>query len=639
LLLTVAADGTASDVTLANEVPSQSYQPFGATADVGAALLLGFRSALPFTREELGLQIYLAARGQALLAPAVDAMCGPETVANNAPQLAWEWWDGVSWEELDVTGDETRNMTQSGQAYVKVPGQIPAVPARAMLSGPTFAPPTLDDIVALTDAERGVLRASTSTDTVSELALLKPDDLRALLSIPDDAAGKARAKAIIDDAKRLSKPPELYYWLRVRLAAGSYAEAPAVDRIQTNTVQATAALSVFDEAVGSSDGTPNQIFTLRRSPLLSSPPLVLEVDEGNGPQPWSEVTDFFQSTESDTHYVLNLATGTVRFGDGRRGRIPVAGQFNIIARQYRYGGGLQTNVGANTITELATPIAEVESVTNYRSAEGGQSEEILSDTLLRAAREMKANERAVALDDFAMLAKRTPGALVARSAAYVTVGGDGTRLINVVIVPQSKETKPVPAEAAIQRVCRYLDERRLITTQLRVAGPTYHDIDVVLDLRATDDADLRTVKNAVEQRLRDYLHPLRGGTDSQGWPFGRNVFYSELLREIMVQPGVLRVEDLTLRKLLARYDDQATAQANLNAAIAAEQAAFGLSAGDLSGEVVAVVEPGETPGTMVRHYYIAAVYSCHDMPVADGALLALRDVSISISYERRRGAL
>lgn len=595
-LLVQAVGGVVTDVTQANDFDGRTFTPFGEPAQTGAALLLGFSSPLPFPRQEIGLQIYLAEKGQALLAPPQVATCGPAVEDDETPQLAWEWWDGTGWDDLDVTGDETHNLTQSGQIYFKVPGQIPAVPYTS-LGYPPFQ-------------------------------------------------------------EEEDEPPR-FYWLRIHFEGGSYAQVPEIDRVLTNTVRATAALTVFDEAVGSSDGTPNQTMTLRHSPVLAEPPLQLEVDEGSGPQAWEEVTDFFGSKPDDAHYLLNRATGQITFGDGQRGRIPVAGQFNVVARQYRYGGGRIGNVGTGTITDLATAIRDVDEVTNHRPAIGGQDEESLDETKLRGPRDvLKTRDRAVTLADFALLAQETPGALVARAHAYPEPahqgdgsGGspavDGGYVINVVIVPQSEEAKPVPSEAARQLVCRYLDERRLITTQVHVLGPPYHDIDLVLDVRALDDADLKAVKNAIADRLADYFHPLRGGVDGEGWPFGRDVYYSELLREIMLLPGIQRVNDLKLLKLLPRSDgsdqpyfdtaDEAASQAAT--LLQAEIDAFCAEDDECQPEsqVLEVVQLGETEEDPPQtRYYVAAVYDCCDLPVADGALVALHDLEISVNYSRGR---
>jgi predicted phage baseplate assembly protein len=565
-------------VTEANNFSGRTFAPFGEEAKTDAALVFGFKSSLPFSREEIGLQFYLAEEGQALLAHAPEVTCNPQQPTTGF--LSWEWWDGTGWDVLDVTGDETLNLTRSGQVFFRVPGQIPAV---------------------------------------------SYDKLGWPISQEDDA---------------------LYYWLRVVARKMTYKKVPRVDRVLTNTVLATAARTVFDEAFGGSDGAPNQVMTLRHSPVLAEPKLLLEVDEGSGPQPWKEVSDFYGARPDDAVYVLNRSTGEITFGDGQRGRIPVAGQANVIAREYRFGGGRVGNVGAETITDLATPLPAVDFVTNYRPAEGGADEETLDETRLRGPRDaLKTRDRAVTLEDFALLAAETPGALVARAHAYVVqppASDDGLcgRIINVVVVPSSQGAKPVPSEAALDLVCRYLDQRRLITTQVCVQGPPYHDIDVTLDVRARDNADLKAVKNAIAARLSQYFHPLQGGEDGAGWPFGRDVYYSELVREIMILPGVLRVDTMALRKLLAAFDTQSAAQDALAGLIDAELRAFPDScegAGPL-GAVISVVEqdqPGDAP---VPRWYVAAVYDCCDLPVDAGALIALRQAEISVSYARPRGS-
>lgn len=577
-----ASGATASQlpvlVSEANNFSGRTFAPFGDPVAQNAALLFGFQSNLPFSREEIGLHFFLAEEGKTLLAAAPEATCQGQ--AQGPSLLRWEWWDGAKWAGLDVTGDETLNLTRSGQVFLRVPGQAPAV-SYAQLGLPPF----------------------------------QEDD-------------------------------ESYYWLRVVAGAIAYDKAPRIDRVLTNTVTATAARTVFDEVAGSSDGKPGQVMALRHRPLLAEPALLLEVDEGSGPQPWREVSDFYGARPDDAVYVLNRATGQITFGDGRRGRIPVAGQSNVIAREYRYGGGRAGNVGAETITDLASPIPEVDFVTNYRPAEGGADEETLEETMLRGPRAaLKTRDRAVTLEDFALLAAETPGALVARAHAFVAqpvaqTGGAGGRIINVVVLPSSQAAKPVPSEITLDLVCRYLDQRRLITTQVCVQGPAYHDIDVSLEVKARDNADLKAVKNAIAARLSQYFHPLTGGEEQTGWPFGRDAYYSELVREIMVLPGVLRVESMALRKLLAGFASQAAAQGALAGLLAAELQAFPDAcegAGPI-GAVLPIVETPEPGDEPVQRWYASAVYDCCDLPVAPGALLALRQADISVSYARPRGS-
>jgi len=213
----------------------------------------------------------------------------------------------------------------------------------------------------------------------------------------------------------------------------------------------------------------------------------------------------------------------------------------------------------------------------------------------------------------------------------------------VVILPETTDARPTPSEMSRRLVCQHLNERRLITTQVVVTGPTYHDIDIFLDVRASPDMDLKTVKIDLTKRIQDYLHPLRGGSAGTGWPFGRDLFYSELLREIMLTNGVLRVETLRLTKLLPRpdglpYFEATPTNLEKQELLEREKLAFPYNTSHPpTATVIEVihVEPDDSGSSSVEpRYYVGATYDCSDLPVAEGALLALRNLDISISYLR-----
>ena len=54
------------------------------------------------------------------------------------------------------------------------------------------------------------------------------------------------------------------------------------------------------------------------------------------------------------------------------------------------------------------------------------------------------------------------------------------------------------------------------------------------------------VEQAVGQALRRFLHPLTGGPDKTGWPFGRTVYRSEIIQAIETVPGVDCVQSVAL---------------------------------------------------------------------------------------------
>jgi predicted phage baseplate assembly protein len=353
-------------------------------------------------------------------------------------------------------------------------------------------------------------------------------------------------------------------------------------------VRATAVVTVRDEVLGASNGQPNQVFRLRRSPVYAQAVrpveerlqeqattgvlattaereqfddkrqerelrkgFLLEVVEGRETRPWEEVEDFYNSGPDDRHYVLNRTIGEIRFGNGEQGRIPIAGINNIIARYYRYGGGARSNVGAGTLTDLQTPVAGVGTVTNLWPAEGGADEELVEDTKARAPKELKARDRAVTAQDFEFLARQTPGVRVRRAHALPLYhpqfpGIEVPGVVTVIVVPESKEAKPVPSESTMRSVCAYLNQRRLLTTEVIVAPPKYKQVAVEATVIVQGAADPALVKSQVEVALTRFLHPLEGGEDGQGWPLGGTVFYSEVFQQMLRVEGVDRVEEMRL---------------------------------------------------------------------------------------------
>src|SRR5690606_15463828 len=96
-----------------------------------------------------------------------------------------------------------------------------------------------------------------------------------------------------------------------------------------------------------------------------------------------------------------------------------------------------------------------------------------------------------------------------------------------------------------RNVCRYLDGRRLATVELYVVAPRYREVVVSAELVCRDDADLAEVKQAASAAMNDYFHPLRGGDEGDGWPFGGDIFYSLVLQRLLVN-GIRRVAKLEI---------------------------------------------------------------------------------------------
>jgi predicted phage baseplate assembly protein len=415
--------------------------------------------------------------------------CGGGASPVYAPaQIVWEYWTGAAWAPLKVLMDTTLAFT--------IPGFV--------------------------------------------RAMLPPAGQIALSTMP----GKV-------DAKRA--------WLRARLATTFYEQAPTLSLVAANAVAALAAQTVQNEVVGGSDGSPNQTFTLSSTPVIDGS-LVLSIDEGSGPVTWTQVDDFSGSGANDTVYLLNPTTGVIKLGDGVEGHIPVANLINrsgsIVAVSYQFGGGAASNVAAGAPLTLMTSIPGVDTgaLGMPFAAYGGSDEETLQGAMNRAPEALKSQNRAVTCEDYEMLAKQAGPIARAKALPLFHPDFPGMEIpgvVSVIVVPNVASPAPMPSPGLLRTVCAYLDQRRLIATELSVIAPTYVPVTVTLQVLAQPDADTAAVQQAVESGLTAYMDPLAGGsvdpaTPGTGWPFGGPIYFVNLLRVASQAADVVRVADLVV---------------------------------------------------------------------------------------------
>lgn len=477
------------DVTTANLTAGSLLSPLGAYPKPGSSLMLGLGAAAPCTANPLTLMAYLAPGRARPVAQAGARRVPPPAT------FAYEFFDGVAWQPLGVERDETAGFTATGRIVLFGPGTRAAKTALGQVAAPL-------------------------------------------------------------------------YWLRIRMFAGAYERGPQLERLVLNTVPARAAVTVRDEVLGGSTGLANQgPFALSQSPVvpLERPETVrrddgsvvtvtslrLEVDEGSGFQVWQEVDDLGGHDGDAMVYVLDRTTGSVSFGDGRRGAIPTANPAlptaNIVARRWLAGGGARGNLGAGTVTTLVTAVPGLGKVSNALPSSGGADTESVTAAKLRAPAELKAKGRAVTAEDFELLARQAPAnvarahALPLTHPAYPDVAVPGA--VTVLVAPDAPGPSPTPTATTLAAVCAWLDAHRLITTEVFATAPRYREVRVVADLVITPDADLATVHRRASAALTAWLHPLTGGIDGQGWPFGGTIFSSDLFRVVLTVPGVQRIRD------------------------------------------------------------------------------------------------
>ncbi|MGH8685037.1 MAG: putative baseplate assembly protein, partial [Nitrosospira sp.] len=378
-----------------------------------------------------------------------------------------------------------------------------------------------------------------------------------------------------------------FFWLRL-VWDDRETEAdrlPCPRRLLLNTVLASQTMRLENELLGSSNGRPGQVFHTLHTPIIGE--LILEIRESGGKAGrqsevgpneesryrfgstktstlplnetwvrWSGVEDFLTSGSHSRHYILDRLTGSVRFGDGRNGRIPPSGANNIRLREYRAGGGRRGNRPAGTITRLHTTIPYVESVANLEPAAGGQDKEDLISLSQGATARLRHRDRAICIDDYADLARKaSPDVAYAKCITTRDLLRDPmereteTGTISLIVVPycDNNEPRPQPTFELVKNVKAFLDFRRPIGVDLIVLGPEYVSIDIQAEIVWAAGHSVADAAAECENRLSRFLHPVTGGLDGRGWQFGQQPHASDIYPLLGAIEGLDHIRALELR--------------------------------------------------------------------------------------------
>ena len=116
-----------------------------------------------------------------------------------------------------------------------------------------------------------------------------------------------------------------------------------------------------------------------------------------------------------------------------------------------------------------------------------------------------------------------------------------------------------PDEGALRAIAQRLDETRLLTQELFVEPAKYEPVRLAVVVSGATDNE-EWISKSIQNRLHDYLHPLFGGPNGDGWPFGDPLLPSELIRVVReLIEAELRVDSIAISRLDPSVQSQESA--------------------------------------------------------------------------------
>ena len=359
----------------------------------------------------------------------------------------------------------------------------------------------------------------------------------------------------------------LLAWIRFRLAPTSTGTVPATTTanfswVGINAARVTEQTQVMAEPLGAGAGEPDQTVQLANTPVIAN-----SVQLAVNGAIWTQIPDITQAAPEvqvqdpslppgamppppkypSTSYQLDLESGQIQFGDGLRGLRPPYGA--PIVANYAYGGGSAGNVGIGAI-QNSPQLPAGFAVVNPLPTWGGDDGETVTDAEKNIPSNLQNGGRAVSAADFANIVNQTPGVQLGRVEILPLFSPDQAGIsapgaVTVMVIPQGPGA-PEPDLMFLDAVCGYLDPRRLVTTEVYVRGPEYVPIYVSIGIDVLAGRDIATVREAVRQSVRNYLSPISGGPDGDGWPLSKTVDPTGILVQALKVNGVSDVRGVLL---------------------------------------------------------------------------------------------
>jgi hypothetical protein len=514
--------------------------------------------------------------------PAAACEHGPGG-GRGAPAVVWEFSSSAGWTAIADTDldDGTESLLWSGILRLRIAGAMTSLPlggtpprywlrcryaAGAYDATPALAALALN-AATVTQAERPLIQIPVVPGGAVTGGPLQPGT-EAAFDLRFDAGGKIDA-------------------LGLAPAAASVPHAFIAEYTPPGAADGRLVMTLVRLDPGS--GLPIQRVSLPDAPVVG---VSLWSLEASGWRAWTQRVDLDASAPADAHFVLDATLGEVAFGDGERGRV-VPLDASLVAA-YRTTRGARGNAAPGAAWTIAdTPISravlgsafpaavtDVASVSGVATAVAGADEESFAEAAGRAAAALWAHEqlveladaaeaetldgldpnavlaatppaRAATVLDFDRLALDVPGTLVRRARAWPSLdpsfpGVRALGTVTVMVLPELPARRPMPSGRLLGRVRRYLDRRRILGTRLVVNGPVYVEIRVTAAVTLLPGAEPSRGVADVRAALDHFLDPLRGGPDGRGWPFGRDVYRSEILQVIDDVEGVDHVASMTM---------------------------------------------------------------------------------------------
>jgi len=235
--------------------------------------------------------------------------------------------------------------------------------------------------------------------------------------------------------------------------------------------------------------------------------------------------------------------------------------------QYRVGGGKSTNVGPNSINNVATvdfaingPISttntavrESLTVNNVSSAIGGANQPTVEELRNYISFNFSAQQRAVTINDYVSRIQTMPS-IYGAPAKVGVMEVENKIMINLLSYSEDGALTSKVSTTMMRNIAEYLSDFRMLNDYISVTSAEVIDLSTQIDLVIDPGYNQAEIVTNVIDKVSSFFNP-----DNR--EMGQDIFTGEMVKDITNQPGVINLVELRLyNKVGGEYSQNTVSQ-------------------------------------------------------------------------------
>lgn len=242
---------------------------------------------------------------------------------------------------------------------------------------------------------------------------------------------------------------------------------------------------------------------------------------------WKQTDSLERHDPGERVYLLDENEGTLSFGGSRGCRVPAPGVIDGIRAIYSIGGGKICSLPAGSVNGLELAEGYISSVTNPLPLTGGYDRETVSGAIRRAAAEQNHHFRAVTEEDYEEIALSAAGN-IRRARCLSGVDASGNEVpgaVTLVLLTDDYNDRGAGFEGLKERLYDYFEDKICAPYRcdrgFQIRRAEIVEIELQVEAVISDYQRLYRIQKNLQEKLTEFLDPVKGNFDGKGWEIGR----------------------------------------------------------------------------------------------------------------------